>query len=163
MASDDWTPVDEKEASGGGWLDTANDFGRAVSNAATFGMANRLKGYISGTGTDEQARLSEEARQRSPYASVVGDVYGSFAIPSLGAGGLAARMGGGALARAGAYGATGAVTGAAAGAGNTYTGNPADYLTNAGIGAAISAPLGAVGGAAFGRGPAVTRAETPTQ
>jgi hypothetical protein len=163
MAADDWTPVDEKEAAGGGWLDTANDFGRAVSNAATFGMANRLKGYISGTGTDEQARLSEEARQRSPYASIAGDVYGSFAIPSLGAGGLAARMGGGALARGGAYGATGAVTGAAQGAGNTYTGNPTDYLANAGIGAAIGAPLGAVGGAAFGRGPAVTRAETPTQ
>src|SRR3954464_8993905 len=83
-------------------LETANDFGRAVSNAATFGMANRLKGYISGTGTDEQARLSEVARERSPIASTAGDVYGAFAVPGLGAENLAARMGGRVLARAGA-------------------------------------------------------------
>jgi hypothetical protein len=161
MASDDWKPVEDDGASG--WLDTANDFGRAVSNAATFGMANRLKGYISGTGTDEQARLSEVARARSPYASVAGDVYGAFAVPSLGAGGLAARMGGGAAARALAYGGTGAVTGAAQGAGSTYTGKPMDYVENALIGGAISAPLGAAGGAIFGRGPATSAAAVPTQ
>lgn len=167
MAADDWTPVEE----GGGWLETANDFGRAVTNAATFGMGNRLKGYISGTGTDEQARLSEVARARSPVASIAGDVYGSFAIPALGAENLALRSGAAlapalgraapAVGRAVGYGATGAATGAAQGAGNTYTGNPMDYVENALVGGAIAAPLGAVGGAAFGRGPAVSRAITP--
>src|SRR4051812_12555542 len=143
-------------------LETANDFGRAVSNAATFGMANRLKGLISGTGTDEQARLSEVARERSPYASVAGDVYGSLAIPGFGAEAAAARLGGGLLARGAAYGGTGALTGALQGAGNTYTGNPSDYLENAGVGAAIGAPLGAVGGAVFGARPRVSAAETPS-
>ena len=163
MASDDWTPVDEKEAAGSGWLDTANDFGRAVSNAATFGMANRIKGYISGTGTDEQARLSEEARKRSPYASIAGDVYGSFAVPTLGAGGLAARMGGGALARGVAYGLTGAATGAAQGAGGTYSGELPDYIKNAVVGGALGGAFGSVGGAAFGQRPAVSAAQVPTQ
>ena len=46
MASDDWTPVDEQQQAAGTFWDTANDFGRAVSNAATFGMANRAKAGI---------------------------------------------------------------------------------------------------------------------
>ena len=172
MASDDWKPVEDSTTSSG-WLDTANDFGRAVTNAATYGMGNRIKGYLSGTGTDEQVKRSEQARERSPYATIAGDVYGSFAIPALGAENLALRTGTAlaptlgraapAVGRAVGYGASGAVTGAAQGAGNTYTGNPMDYVENAAIGGAIGAPLGAAGGAIFGRGPAVSRAETPTQ
>ena len=171
MASDDWTPVDEKEAVSSGWLDTANDFGRAVSNAATFGMANRAKGYISGTGTDEQARLSEVARERSPYASIAGDVYGAFGIPALGAENLALRTGAAiakyapkiapVIGRMVGYGTTAAVTGGLQGAGNTYTGNPWDYAENALIGAAIAVPFGAAGGAIFGRRPAVSAAKVP--
>jgi hypothetical protein len=153
-------------------LETANDFGRAVSNAATFGMANRAKAYIEtlkegGPGTydaslEDQVKRSEQARERSPYASVAGDVYGSLAIPGFGAEAAAARLGGGLLARGVAYGGTGALTGALQGAGGTYTGNPSDYLENAGVGAAIGAPLGAVGGAMFGARPRVSAAETPS-
>ena len=168
MGAGDWVSEDHTSAPGtppvdSGWLDTANDFGRAVTNAATFGMGNRIKGYLSGTGTDEQARLSEVARARSPYASIAGDVYGSMAIPGFGAEALAARMGSGLAARAGAYGLTGAATGAAQGAGNTYSGNLPDYLQNAAIGGAIGGALGSAGGAAFGAQPRVSAAEVPTQ
>jgi hypothetical protein len=155
-------PPPEPAAPPTSWGDTANDFGRAVTNAATFGMGNRIKGYLSGTGTDEQAKRSEAARARSPVASIAGDIYGSLAIPGFGAEAAAARMGGGLLARGAAYGATGAATGAAQGAGNTYTGELPDYIKNAAIGSALGGALGSAGGAIFGHRPAVTRAETPT-
>ena len=132
-------------------------------NAVTFGMADRLAGYMGGQGTDAEVAKTATARERSPYASVVGDVAGSVAIPAFGAEALAARMGGNLAARAGAYGATGAATGAAQGAGNTYTGELSDYARNALIGGGIGGTLGAAGGAIFGRGPAVSRAQVPTQ
>src|SRR6187455_3298349 len=81
------------------WSDTLNDFGRATSNAVTFGMANRAKALIEsykhpGTTYDEQlaeqARKTDEARERSPVVSTVGDVYGSLALPGFGAEALAA-------------------------------------------------------------------------
>jgi hypothetical protein len=154
------------------WSDTINDFGRATSNAVTFGMANRAKAAIDyGLGRtdaksiseaiDEQAKKSDIARERSPVASTVGDVYGSLAIPGLGAETLAARLGSRALGRAIGYGVTGAAQGAVQGAGNTYSGNPMDYVQNAGVGAGLGAVLGGVGGAAFGRGPARSAARAP--
>jgi hypothetical protein len=170
MADDpnEWVAEEPKST----WADTANDFGRAVTNAATFGMGNRAKAYIEylkgnapsyTEGVDAQAKASEVARERSPYASIAGDVYGSLAIPGFGAEAAAARLGGGALARAGVYGGTGALTGAAQGAGSTYTGEAADYGKNALIGGALGSVLGGVGGAAFGRGPDVSRARVPSQ
>jgi hypothetical protein len=166
----------------GGFGDAINDFGRAVTNAATFGMGNRMKAgieYLKGNtpsyseGVTEQAQKSEEARQRSPYASIAGDVYGSLGIPAIGAENLALRAGAAmaptigraapAVGRAIGYGTTGAVTGAAQGAGSTYTGNPEDYVTNALIGGALGGALGSAGGAAFGRAPPVSSAVAPTQ
>jgi hypothetical protein len=153
------------------WLTTADDTVRAVANSATFGMADRFAGAMEGltsgqgyrAGVDAEVAKTAAARERSPVATTVGDITGALAIPGFGAARLAARYGGGLLARAGAYGGTGAVAGAAQGAGNTYSENPSDYLANAGIGAAISAPLGAAGGAAFARGPRVSRAVVPDQ
>jgi hypothetical protein len=176
MADDGWTPVEE----GSGSWDTVNDFGRAVTNAATFGMGNRAKAYIEylkgnapsySEGVDQQAKASDVARERSPYASIAGDVYGSFAVPALGAENLALRTGAAlaptlgraapAVGRAVGYGATGVATGAAAGAGNTYSGNLPDYVGNAVLGGAFGGVLGGAGGAAFGRGPAVSSARVP--
>ena len=171
MAADDW--VSEGQASppadGGSWWDTAKNVGqtadvavRAAANAVTFGMADRFAGYMGGQGTDAEVAKSAAARERSPYVSIAGDVGGALAVPGFGAEALAARMGGNALARAGAYGVTGAATGAAQGAGNTYSGELPDYIKNAVLGSALGGTLGAAGGAVFGRGPAVSRAETPT-
>ena len=186
-STDEWGPAPEPQTWGQYLGDTANDFGRAVTNAATFGMGNRAKAVIEAAKSDliegkpqtysealeNQVKASEVARERSPIASTVGDVYGSFAVPALGAERLALRTGAAlaptlgraapAVGRAVGYGASGAVTGAAQGAGNTYTGNPEDYLENAGWGAALSAPLGAAGGAAFGRGQPVSRARVPDE
>ena len=171
---DEW--VDDNP-SNGTWWDTAKNVGqtvddtvRAAANAITFGGADRYAGAMEGlasgkgysAGVDEQVKLSDEARKRSPYASVIGDVGGSVALPGFGAARLAARLGGGAVARARGYGATGAATGAAQGAGNVYSEKPSDYLTGAAYGAMVGGPLGAIGGAAFGRGPAQSSARTPT-
>jgi len=145
-----------------GAAQTADDAVRAAANTITFGQADRLAGYMGGEGTDAEVAKSAAARQRSPIASTVGDVAGGVMLPGFGAEALAARMGGNAAARAGAYGLTGAATGAAQGAGNTYTGNPRDYVTNALIGGAFGGTLGAAGGAAFGARPAITTARTPT-
>jgi len=138
-----------------GSLQTVDDAVRSAANTVTFGGADRLAGYMGGAGTDAEVAKSAAARERSPIASTVGDVAGSAAIPGLGAETLAAKYGGGALARALAYGGTGAVTGAAQGAGNTYTGNPSDYLRNAGIGGGVGLLTGAAGGALLGQRPSL--------
>jgi hypothetical protein len=155
-----------------GALQTADDAVRAAANAVTFGGADRLAGYMNSGGpqtmsglvtgqkpltysdaVDAEVKKSVEARERSPSASIVGDVAGAAAIPGFGAEALAARWGGGALARGGAYGLTGAGTGAAQGAGSTYSEKPSDYLVNAGIGGGVGLVTGAAGGAAFGARP----------
>jgi hypothetical protein len=84
-------------------------------------------------------------------------------LPGIGGRQLAARYGGGWLARALGYGAEGAALGAAQGAGNTYTGKPLDYLTNAGIGGGVGGVLGAGMGSVFApRGGMRSSAETPS-
>ena len=190
MAADDWVSEDQLPPAGGGsWWDTAKNVGqtaddavRAAANAVTFGMADRFAGYMNSGGPQTMKGLitgdkpltydeavnaevakSGAARERSPYASVVGDVAGAAAVPMFGAEALAARLGGGIGARALGYGVTGAATGAAQGAGNTYTGDLPDYAKNALIGGALGGALGSAGGAIFGRGPTVSRAQVPTQ
>lgn len=149
---------------------TADDALRAASNALTFGGRDRLEGYLNSLvsgktyneATNEQVKLSEEARKRSPYASVAGDVGGALVIPGAGGARLAARMGSGWGARALGFGAEGAGIGALQGAGNTYTGKPLDYITNAGVGGVMGGVLGAGTGAAFGPRPGpVSAAEIP--
>jgi hypothetical protein len=177
MGASDWVGEGETAPPAGGqtWgqyaYETADDALRAAGNAMTFGMQPRMVGgmesLLTGKGYNDalaaEVKKGEVARERSPYASVAGDVAGSLAIPGFGAEALAARLGGRALARAGAYGLTGAATGAAAGAGNTYSGEVPDYVKNALIGGGLGAALGGIGGAAFGRGPAQSAAAVPTQ
>jgi len=120
---------------------TAIDFGTAAGSSATFGLDVRrdaLAGWLAGdypsysAGVEaERAKLAKQ-RERSPIASVAGDVAGAVALPGMGGAGLAARMGGRALAR------------------NTFTGKPIDYLTNATTGGVMGGVLGGLGGAAFG-------------
>lgn len=153
---------DDQQPQPRSWMDATNetieDTLRAGANAVSFGMADRLRGYLEGTGTDAEVKKSEEARARSPIASVVGDVAGSVAIPGMGGARLAAnlgtRFGPGALrqfgARALGYGAEGAGVGAAQGAGNTYTGNVGDYVTNALTGGALGGAAGGVMGGILG-------------
>lgn len=156
------------------WLDTAKDVGRtaldtarAAENTLTFGMADRLAGgrdylvgKITGSGpqsyneaVDRQVAGSAEARERSPYASVAGDVGGAVAIPGMFGAKLGVKLApkvGGFLGRAIGYGSEGAAVGALQGAGNTYTGNLPDYVNNATMGGVLGLGTGAVLGGAFG-------------
>jgi hypothetical protein len=121
-------------------------------------------------GVNQQVKLSEEAQKRSPYATLGGELVGGVALPGFGAEALATRWGNTALntarearnARLAAYGTVGAATGAAQGAGNTYTGNAADYGVNALIGGAFGGVLGSALGGAVGPRPRVSAAKTPT-
>jgi len=157
---------------------TIVDAGTAAGHAATFGLDVRrdaLSGWLAGdypsysAGVEaEQAKL-EKQRERSPYASIAGDVGGAALIPGMGGAGLAARLGTGlgrwgqAGARAAGYGLEGAATGAAQGAGTTYSGKPVDYITNAATGGAVGGVLGAGMGSIFGpRGGMQSTAKVPT-
>jgi hypothetical protein len=180
MGASDWEPEKPPET----WWDTAKnaasyvdeaagDAIRAATNAVTFGNMDRIAGGMNrvtgltnapsyDAAVNEQVALSEKARERSPYASIAGDVAGSMAIPAVGAEAIAARLGSGAVARGVGYGVTGGVTGGLQGAGNTYTGEASDYAKNAGLGAILGIPLGAAGGAMFGNRPNTTRARAPS-
>jgi hypothetical protein len=93
---------------------TAIDFGTAAGSSATFGLDVRrdaLSGWLAGdypsysAGVEaERAKLAKQ-RERSPIASVAGDVAGAVALPGMGGARLAANLGGRALARGIGYGA----------------------------------------------------------
>jgi len=156
------------------WWETAKNYGqtaddavRAAANVLSFGMADRLAGLTNPGGTAAEVKKSEAARERSPIASVAGDVAGGVAIPGLGGGMLAARgLQAGlrpAIARAVGYGAEGAAVGAGQGAGTTYSGVPSDYVKNAVTGGALGGALGGTFGSILGpRNPGMrTTAEAP--
>jgi hypothetical protein len=161
---------------------TVDDAVRAAANTITFGGADRLAGYMNSGGPQTLSGLitgqkpltydqavnaevakSDAARARSPYASTAGDVAGAVALPGFGAEALAAKFGRGVLGRVGAYGTTGAGVGALQGAGNTYTGNLPDYISNAAMGGVLGGAVGGTLGGAFGPRPLVSAAKTPTE
>jgi hypothetical protein len=160
----------------GGSFQTFDDYMRAAANAVTFGMADRAAGVLNratgltkapdySSAVEEELARSAAGRKRSPTASIAGDVSGVVgsvaALPAMGPA-IATARGSGLGARALGYGIEGSLLGGAQGAGNTYTENPIDYLTNAGKGAGIGGVLGMAGGAAFGRRPPTSAAATPT-
>ena len=128
---------------------------RGAANGLTFGMADRLaaggQALTGGAPSYADALKSETektqaAKRDFPVSSFVGELGGGVA----GGAGLvrsgatfAGRVGPGFLPRTLGYGAEGGAYGAAHGAGNTYTGNPGDYVNNAVSGAAMGAPIGA--------------------
>jgi hypothetical protein len=151
--------------------ETAGDAIRAFTNAVTLGQMDRLAGAGEyavgrapsyGEGVNQQVGLTEAAEKRSPTASLVGGVAGGVALPGFGGAALATKLGGGALGRMAGYGTAGAGVGALAGAGNTYTGNPADYAQNALVGGVFGGVLGGALGGAIGPRPRVSAAKTPT-
>src|SRR6186713_3220712 len=98
------------------WGQTAVDFGTAAGNSATFGLDVRrdaLAGWLAGdypsysAGVEAEQAIRAKQRARSPYVSIAGDVTGAVALPGMGGAGLAARLGGKALARGIGYGVEG--------------------------------------------------------
>jgi len=131
--------------------------GRLSTNALTFGLADRFAAAgetLTGgapsyaealkqqRGTSEQ--IAKENPQMAVAADIVGGAGGGMGLARMGlttAGRFAAAPW---YARGAAAGLEGAAQGAAQGAGNTYSGNPMDYVSNAGQGAALGGALGLV-------------------
>jgi len=152
------------------WWDTAKGVGQTVADAAvaagssgTFGMDVRrdaVAGWLAGdypsysAGVEAEQKRLEKHRERSPIASVAGDVAGAAALPGMGGAGLAARgiKAGVApwIARGVGYGAEGAGVGAGQAAGTTYSGVPEDYVKNAITGGALGFGLGGTFGSILG-------------
>ncbi len=136
----------------------ADDTARIIANAATFGQADRLAGWMSGNGMQAEQQATQAARDRAGYAGTAAEVLGAVATPMAaarqgatlmgrfgtqamtGAGGLAARTGL-AAAEGAAYGATdaalnggnigqGALTGAAFGTAGNVVGEGVQSLVN---------------------------------
>lgn len=155
-------PPDAPEPKPAEWWAQA---GREAANSATFGMAHRgaaaydaLTGDAAGynEALKERVAQSEAWRKQNPGAGAAADLTGGVATglgsmllkaPSL------VRAGAPLWQRALGGAAEGSAFAAAQGAGQTYTGNPTDYATNAmsaipwgfGFGAAAPAVGAAVG------------------
>jgi hypothetical protein len=161
---DDDLPPPRKEQGWGDYLkEGAVDFATGVGNTGTFGMDVRrdaLSGWIAGdypsypAGVEAEQKKIEKQRERSPYATTAGNVAGGVgAGVAVGSAGVGVNIAGRAaqavpmwLAKAMGFGTEGAIVGGAQGAGQTYTGNAADYAANAGKGAAIGGVLGGTAG-----------------
>lgn len=144
------------------WIDTAKKrLGeiegaiRTGINTATFGMADRIaaagetmvgRSPSYEEALKEQTGQTQKIREEQPIATLAGDVIGGAGtgVGLARAGLTLAGRGGGLLGRSAVAAGEGAAYGAAQGAGQTYTGNPEDYLKAAGGGAII----GGLGGAA---------------
>jgi hypothetical protein len=59
----------------------ADDIVRSVANGATFGFADKLAGYLNGTGTDAERAKSQEALDRAGGAGTVAELTGAVATP----------------------------------------------------------------------------------
>ncbi|MBN9454271.1 MAG: hypothetical protein J0I42_20230 [Bosea sp.] len=136
---------------------------RMAANGLTFGMADRFAGGMDAltgqapsysSGVDAQHVRTQAIRDEAPIlagiAEAAGGLTGGVGLIKNGVT-LAGRVGSGLMPRIAAFGAEGGLYGAAAGAGNTYTGNAQDYVDNgwsgAKTGALIGGALPAVGSA----------------
>lgn len=106
----------------------ADDTVRLIANGLTAGYADKLAGAMSGTGTDAERAMSDDARERAGLAGTVAELGGAVALPvSAGKAGvtLAGRLGTGAMtglsglaARTGLMGVEGAGYGALSASGH---------------------------------------------
>lgn len=128
---------------------------RVGANAMTFGLADRFAGTMDAAtgrapsvsaGIDAQHAATEAVRKEAPRlalgAEIAGGLTGGLGLMKNGVT-LAGRFGPSLMGRVFGYGLEGAGYGAAHGAGNTYTGNPMDYVENAKKGATAGFAIGA--------------------
>lgn len=119
---------------------------RMAANGATFGLADRFAGAMDAAtghapsyseGVARQVAQTRAVRDEAPILAGIAEMTGG-----LGTGlglikngvTLAGRVGSGLFPRIAAFGTEGGLYGAAAGAGNTYSGNAQDYIDNASSG-----------------------------
>lgn len=133
----------------------ADDMVRIGANAATFGYADKLAGYLGGEGTEAERAKTQGARDRAGSAAYAADIGGGLATGmGLANSGVTAMrfvpQGMKGLSGLGARTGAMAVDGAAYGA-LSATGNDTDVTEGALLGGAAGA-LGNVGGEAIARG-----------
>ncbi|MGX5718566.1 hypothetical protein [Shinella zoogloeoides] len=63
----------------------ADDVARSIANGATFGYADKLAGWVSGTGTEAERQKSDEASMRGGSATTTAEIGGAIATPVLAA------------------------------------------------------------------------------
>lgn len=133
------TPVESPS-----FLQTADDLVRLAANGITFGFADKIAGYMDGTGTEAERARSEGARDRQGMLGTAAEIGGSLVAPlGLARAGLTATRLPGMIGRYGGLAADGAAIGVA-----DALGNDRDVTT----GAATGAALGAAGQAVVGLG-----------
>lgn len=126
------------------FLQTADDLVRLAANGITFGFADKIAGYMDGTGTEAERARSEGARDRQGMLGTAAEIGGSLVAPlGLARAGLTATRLPGMIGRYGGLAADGAAIGVA-----DALGNDRDVAT----GAATGAALGAAGQAVVGLG-----------
>ena len=166
-----------------------------IENLSDLYTPRTLSDVVTGKGASQtydealqdQLVKSQQARERSPTASVLGDLGGGAVATALtgplGADALAAKVTSAVapkvaavvgpkvagyvapvVGRAVGYGTEGAGLGAVQGASQTYSGNLPDYVKNAVMGSAFGGATGAVLGPLLGGArPPVSKARVPTQ
>jgi hypothetical protein len=128
----------------------ADDIVRQTANGMTFGYADKLAGYMNGTGVEAERAKSQEAHDRSGLAGDAAEIAGNFATanPLLKAGGAVASAIPGVGALSGASGALGygaRLAGAGAGGAGLGALSAAGHDQDIGEGAAFGAAAGAAG------------------
>jgi hypothetical protein len=130
-----------------------DDWARLAASGATFGLADKFAGGMDAltgrapsydAGVKANRATTQAVRDRLPEAAVVeaaGGLGGGVGLMRSGLT-MAGRVGQQLLPRVLGYGAEGAAYGAAHGAGNTYSENPADYIEAAKSGATTGALIG---------------------
>jgi hypothetical protein len=133
----------------------ADDMVRLAANGATFGYADKIAGYLNGTGTEDERALTAAAGDRAGSAGTVAEIGGAIATPAGLAGRGVTLVGQGARALPGLTGLaarTGLLAAEGAGYGAlTAAGNDQDLKEGAILGAAGGA-LGNVAGEALSAG-----------
>lgn len=126
---------------------TMGDFHRSVDNAATFHGRDRLDSIVSGRKYSDVQAETQQAKERSPISSTIGDLVGSAVggagvskligkvLPSLAEPTIARTIGNQAL--------TGAASGVAQDAMDGKVSNPAQVAVNAGASGALAGITGA--------------------
>ena len=153
-------PAQSKKTEGPGYSQQAANAARVAADALTLGQWNRVRAGVNAlTGPQsyaealaEQAAKSKQAGQElGPFLRGSAEAVGGM-VPGVGLTGATSRALGTAarplMQRMGIGAAEGGALGAAQGVGQTYTGNPEDYLAAGGMGATLGVGIGAAAPAA---------------
>lgn len=149
-----FNPDDYLATGGAEDYDPAEAFGRGALQGITLGFSDELAGLVDAgftaktyaQGRDESRRANRDASKQNPFAYGAGEIAGSVAIPGLGVGGAAGKLG---LRGAGAIAAAGAVEGAVQGVGMA-DGGVSESIRGALIGGLTGGVAAGVAGKAFG-------------